>query len=142
VRTLAQALAEDAKEKPLPTDGTWRGLVDHIERSEAMKSLNPQGVLALAFLLRFNSAPRSCAGSVQPSPEARPAELGMTPCEMKLDGSHVQFSGAFVGTFIGTLSGNQLTGTWTPADNAYFVAYAKVPVKLTLTRDAAAQAAN
>lgn len=133
VRTLAQALAEDAKEKPSPTDGTWRGAIDHIEWSDIVKPPYPKE--GLHMLLRFNSAPRSCAGSVHPSAEF--ASSDMLPCQMKLDGSHVQVSGRYVGIFSGTLSGNQLTGTWTPADGAYFVAYAKVPMKVTLTRDAA-----
>jgi hypothetical protein len=60
VITLTQALAEDAKEKPLPTDGTWRGVIDQIAWSEMMKPPYPKGGIHVVFHL--TSAPVSQRG--------------------------------------------------------------------------------
>jgi len=80
VRTLPQALAEDAKYKPSPTDGTWTGTVQHIPWSGNVKP----DFDTFQFTFRFNSAPVTCSvdGSIQRG-------RGPIPCELKLEGNKV-----------------------------------------------------
>ena len=140
-RTLQQALAEDAEEnakKRQPTDGTWTGVIDHIEWSEIVKT-PPKG--DFRYVVHLGSAPTSCSVRLEiPSDNSGP--YTDVPCEMKREGPTISISGRYVGNFAGTLRGNQLAGSWTATNRQYFVPFSNAPMKVTLTRDAATSATH
>jgi len=140
-RTLAQALAEDGKEKPLPTDGTWSGVITPILWSQFVKT-PPKG--DFRYLVHLGSAPVSCSVRLELPTENQGAPYTDVPCEMKREGANVQIFGPYAGAFIGTLSGDQLTGSWTTGKNnpVFVMALSSEPMQAKLTRSASAAATH
>jgi hypothetical protein len=140
-RTLAQALVADSKEHPLPTDGTWSGIITPVLWSVFVKT-PPKGDFRLVVHLR--SAPVSCSVSLGLPTEIQGGPDGDRPCEMKREGANVQIFGPYAGAFIGTLSGDQLTGTWTTGENnpVFMMALSGEPMKVRLTRSVTAAATH
>ena len=139
-RTLAQALAEDAKEQPLPTDGAWSGVINPILWSEIIKT-PPKG--DFRYVIHLGSAPVSCSARLEIPSENQGRPYPEVPCEMKRDGAHIQIMGPYAGIFTGTFSDNQLAGTWSAGNNpAYLLILSSAPMKVTLTRAAASAATH
>jgi hypothetical protein len=140
-RTLAQALAEDSKERPLPTDGTWSGIITPVLWSQVVKT-PPKG--DFHYSVHLGSAPVTCSVRLEiPTGEQDKSPLDV-PCEMKREGANVQIFGPYAGAFIGTLSGDQLTGSWTTGKNnpVFVMALSSEPMKVRLTRSASAAATH
>ena len=136
-RTLAQALAEDRKEQPLPTDGTWSGVIAPVLWSQFVKT-PPKG--DFRYVVHLGSAPVSCSVRLEVPTENQASPYTDVSCEMKREGANIQIFGPYAGAFIGTLSGDQLTGSWTTGKNnpVFAMALSSEPMKVRLTRRAAA----
>jgi hypothetical protein len=134
-KTLAQALAQDANTKPLPTDGAWTGTVPHIPWSAGIK----HEFETLQFTFVFTSAPVSCSmdGSIRKT-------LGPIFCTMTREGNRVHVA-VVMGAYDGTLNGSRITGAWKFDSRMYSIAGAPFfqgPMELDLTRTDAAPAGN
>jgi hypothetical protein len=140
-RTLTQALAEDGKEQPLPTDGTWSGVITPVLWSEFVKT-PPKG--DFRYVVHLGSAPVSCSVRLEVPTENQGRPYTDVPCEMKREGANIQIFGPYAGAFIGTLSGDQLAGSWTTGKNnpLFVMALSSEPMKLRLTRSATAAATH
>jgi hypothetical protein len=140
-RTLAQALTEDGKEQPLPTDGTWSGVIAPILWSEFVKT-PPKG--DFRYVVHLGSAPVSCSVRLELPTENQARPYTDVPCEMKREGANIQIFGPYAGAFIGTLSGDQLTGSWTTGKNnpVFVMALSSEPMQVRLTRSATAAATH
>lgn len=103
-RTLAEALAHDAAQKPVPTDGTWSGTIRQIPWSDKVKP----NFDTLQVIFHFNSAPVSCSVESSSPIEGSREEV---PCIVRWDGAKVHVT-SLLGVFDGKLSGTRLTGTW------------------------------
>jgi hypothetical protein len=119
VQTEAQALIEDAKEKPSLTDGVWSGTVRTDSVTSQIKP--PNNLAPVTFYLKSN--PADCAFDFPAMQSTK-----HIPCVINLHGNHMHIQTAFA-TFDGIVTSDKLSGTWTMAKE-----YKWGPLSLDLTR--------